>query len=90
MANGTIQFFLPHHKTVAFILWRLLRTFFGKLDFRRFQVNLAKTISLDDASEETLNQLVRYGDELADMVMKDRTDTEVMTGAYALPPAMRR
>lgn len=24
MANGTIQFFLPHHKTVAFILCRLL------------------------------------------------------------------
>ncbi len=69
---------------------RVVRTFFRKLDFRRFQVNLAKPISLDDASEETLNQLVRYGDELADMVMKDRTDTEVMTGAYALPPAMRR
>ena len=27
MANGTIQFFLPHHKTVAFILWRLQEPF---------------------------------------------------------------
>ena len=26
MANGTIQFFLPHYKTVAFILCRLIRS----------------------------------------------------------------
>ncbi len=69
---------------------RVVKTFFRKLDFRRFQVNLAKPIALDDASEDTLTQLARYGDELADMVMKDRTDTEVMAGAYALPPTMRR
>lgn len=68
---------------------RVVKTFFKKLDFRRFQVNLAKSIPLDDASEASLNQLSRYGDALADEIMKDRTDNEVMAGAHALPTAMR-
>jgi hypothetical protein len=68
---------------------RVVKTFFRRLDFRRFQVNFSRSIPLDDAGKDSLNQLVRYGDELAELIMKDRTDTEATTGAHTLPVTMQ-
>ena len=50
----------------------LVRTFFEQLDFRRFQVELAYPIDLDDASQ--IPQLTRYGDELGRKILDDEVD----------------
>lgn len=63
---------------------RLVKTFFQKLDFRRFQVDFAKPIPMDDGSEKTLMALTRYGDELAEKIINDQTD-EAMASAFSLP-----
>jgi len=50
----------------------LVETFFERLDFRRFQVNLREAIRLDDVSQ--IGELVRYGEEMGDMILSDRHD----------------
>jgi hypothetical protein len=50
----------------------LVRTFFEQLDFRRFQVDLAHPIDLDDASQ--IPQLTHYGDELGRKILDDEAD----------------
>jgi len=64
---------------------RVVKTFFEKLDFRRFQVDFAKAIPMDDASKSTMDELTKYGDALADKIMNDETDDQVTAAAYALP-----
>ena len=50
----------------------LVNTFFSDLDFRRFQVDLAEDIPLDDIGHQT--ELERYGEILWHMILDDRTD----------------
>jgi predicted acylesterase/phospholipase RssA len=64
---------------------RLVKTFFEKVDFRRFQVNLTKPVAMDDASPEALEALTKYGEQLADMIIKNQTDEEALASAYTLP-----
>jgi hypothetical protein len=52
----------------------LVTTFFETLDFRRFQVDLDEPIEMDDASEEALDLLVSYGEELGRKILNDETD----------------
>jgi len=54
----------------------LVSTFFRDLDFRRFQVPFTAMIDMDDAREETLSALLRYGDELGRRILNDETDPE--------------
>jgi hypothetical protein len=54
----------------------LVSTFFRELDFRRFQVPFVKTIDMDDASEEAVSALLRYGDELGRRMLNDETDPQ--------------
>lgn len=68
---------------------RVVKTFFEKLDFRRFQVPLKEALPIDDASPANLDKLTRLGNELAEMIAKDRTDKEVLKGSYRLPRARR-
>ncbi len=50
----------------------LVKTFFDKLDFRRFQVDLQQDIEMDDPSK--IDQLTAYGDELGRKILNDLTD----------------
>jgi hypothetical protein len=65
---------------------RLVKTFFEEVDFRRFQVDFDKPISMDDASEEALQALTQYGDKLAEKIINDEFD-EAMALAFSLPPS---
>ncbi len=64
---------------------RVVKTFFEKLDFRRFQVNFDKAIAMDDASRPAMDELTRYGDVLAAKIMNDETDDQVTAAAHGLP-----
>jgi patatin-like phospholipase/acyl hydrolase len=50
----------------------LVDTFFDKLDFRRFQVDLQQDIEMDDPSK--MGRLTAYGDELGRKLLNDVTD----------------
>jgi hypothetical protein len=50
----------------------LVSTFFDQLDFRRFQVDTAEPIGMDDPSK--IPQLIGYGEEMARMILNDITD----------------
>ena len=50
----------------------LVKTFFETLDFRRFQVDLAESIAMDDPSKSA--QLSAYGDEMGMRILNDVTD----------------
>jgi hypothetical protein len=50
----------------------LVENFFPALDFRRFQVNLAQPIAMDDVS--MIPRLAVYGDELGRMLLNDQLD----------------
>ena len=50
----------------------LVNTYFQRLDFRRFQINLREPIAMDDISQMDL--LVAYGTRLGRMMLDDRTD----------------
>jgi predicted acylesterase/phospholipase RssA len=50
----------------------LVDTFFGDLDFRRFQVDLRQVIPMDDAS--MIPRLSVYGDELGRKILNDQID----------------
>lgn len=68
---------------------RVVKTFFGALDFRRFQIPISANVPIDDASLSNLEKLKEYGDELAKMIAEDRTDDAVFTGAFSLPRSMK-
>jgi len=50
----------------------LVETFFKKLDFRRFQVNLGEPIGMDEVG--FMDRLVDYGDIMGQMVLDDLFD----------------
>lgn len=50
----------------------LVDTFFDKLDFRRFQVDMDRPIALDKPNE--IPELVKYGEKLGDMILNDKLD----------------
>lgn len=50
----------------------LVDSFFGQLDFRRFQVDLQQPIEMDDPGH--INQLLGYGEEMGNMILNDITD----------------
>lgn len=50
----------------------LVKTFFEKLDFRRFQVDFREPIKSDDPKE--IPKLAKYGEELAHKILNDETD----------------
>lgn len=64
----------------------LVDTFYRQLDFRRFQVDLAGSIAMDDPS--AMDRLTAYGDELGQKILDDDTDPilEVRAGH---PPEAR-
>lgn len=50
----------------------LVDTFFKKLDFRRFQVDLEAVIGLDQP--ETIPELIKYGEKMGAMLLNDEVD----------------
>jgi uncharacterized protein len=51
---------------------RLVETFFKKLDFRRFQVDLRDNLQMDDASR--IPELIEYGRQMGAMIINDDLD----------------
>jgi hypothetical protein len=51
---------------------RLVDTFFDKLDFRRFQVDLTSAIAMDDPTK--IPELVAYGEQMGQMILGDQYD----------------
>ena len=62
---------------------RLVDTFFNKLDFRRFQVDMEEALPMDDPAAMPL--LIDYGTEMGKMILADRMD-----GAAKVKPAKAR
>jgi predicted acylesterase/phospholipase RssA len=54
----------------------LVNTFFEKLDFRRFQVDLKENIEMDDVSK--IPQLVAYGNTMGRKILTDNVDRDAM------------
>jgi predicted acylesterase/phospholipase RssA len=62
---------------------RLVDTFFKKLDFRRFQVDMAEALPMDDP--EAIPLLIEYGTQMGQMILEDRIDS-----ATKIKPAKAR
>ena len=58
----------------------LVESFFKTLDFRRFQVDLKKSIGMDDPSQ--IPELIYYGEEMGNMILND-----VLDSALGIVPA---
>jgi hypothetical protein len=54
---------------------RIVETFFKKLDFRRFQVDLKTTMPMDDPSR--MPELLEYGQQMGKMILEDQVDTAI-------------
>ena len=54
---------------------RLVETFFKKLDFRRFQVNLSDALPMDDVS--CIPELLEYGTQMGNMILGDQLDSAI-------------
>lgn len=61
----------------------LVDTFFQQLDFRRFQVDMAEPIGLDDF--DRIPELTAYGDELGRKILEDETDRALDITAQRAP-----
>jgi uncharacterized protein len=61
----------------------LVQTFFGALDFRRFQVDLETPIGMDDASQ--MDKLMEYGEELGRKILNDELDPAQWSPRRLLP-----
>lgn len=59
---------------------RLVETFFKKLDFRRYQVDLKDNLEMDDVSR--VPELLEYGTQMGNMILNDELD-----GAMKLRPS---
>ncbi len=51
---------------------RLVETFFRKLDFRRFQVDMEQAVAMDDPGQTAV--LLEYGTKMGKMILEDRVD----------------
>lgn len=58
---------------------RLVHTFFKKLDFRRFQVDMTEAVPMDDPGAIPL--LLEFGSQMGDMVLADKTDAAALLKA---------
>jgi hypothetical protein len=61
----------------------LVKKMFGKLDFRRFQVDLQTPIELDNASK--IQEMIGYGEQLGAMILNDNNDRALFLAPDALP-----
>jgi patatin-like phospholipase/acyl hydrolase len=61
----------------------LVKTFFDKLDFRRFQVDLQQPIEMDNPSK--ISQLSGYGEDLGKMILNDLVDASMQVMAAQAP-----
>lgn len=64
----------------------LVETFFGDLDFRRFQVDLSEPLPLDDPRQ--IPKLVQYGEQMVEKILTDQYD-HAMGVAPELPNSKR-
>jgi hypothetical protein len=55
---------------------RLVDTFFNKIDFRRFQVDMDEALPMDDPA--AIPMLIEYGTEMGKMILADRIDRAAM------------
>lgn len=62
----------------------LVNTFFEKLDFRRFQVDLKENIEMDDFGK--MQQLVAYGNTMGRKILTDEVDSDAMLPESCLAP----
>ena len=62
---------------------RTVETFFKKLDFRRFQVDLSEELPMDDPTH--IPELLEYGKQMGSMILEDQIDS-----AIKLKPAKPR
>lgn len=62
---------------------RIVDSFFGKLDFRRFQVDMGEALPMDDPAAIPL--LLEYGEQMGHMILEDRIDA-----AAKIKPAKAR
>jgi hypothetical protein len=62
----------------------LVNTLFPQLDFRRFQVDLPHSISMDDPSK--IPELLTYGEKMGNMLLNDITDPAQSVTARRLLP----
>ncbi len=65
----------------------LVKTFFAGLDFRRFQVDLQRSIEMDDP--KSIPTLTAYGEEMGRMILNDDTD-RAMRQKTSQPPDSKR
>lgn len=65
----------------------LVKTFFHKLDFRRYQVDLEKPIGLDDASQ--IPDLIKYGEQLGRKLLGDKLDRAMQMTPAQIPRTKR-
>lgn len=63
----------------------LVNTFFEKLDFRRFQVDLKENFAMDDTSK--MQQLVAHGNTMGRKILTDDVDRDAMLPEGCLAPA---
>ena len=61
----------------------LVNTFFKTVDFRRFQVDLRKTIEMDDVS--AIPELAAYGEVLGQKILNDEVDDVLKITALRAP-----
>ncbi len=54
---------------------RIVETFFKKIDFRRFQVDLKEILPMDDPSH--IPELLEYGRQLGTMILEDQIDSVI-------------
>ncbi len=64
----------------------LVKAFFRKLDFRRYQVDLEKSISLDAARQ--IPELMKYGEKLGRMLLGDQLDRSMQLVPSQLPQGL--
>jgi hypothetical protein len=62
---------------------RLVNTFFQGLDLRRFQVDLNKSIEMDDPSQ--IPELIYYGEEMGTMILNDVLDSSLGIAPDPIP-----
>jgi hypothetical protein len=62
----------------------LVDTFFRKLDFRRFQVDLREPIAMDDPAK--IPELIKYGQELGYKILRDECDRAQEITPQKAPP----
>jgi predicted acylesterase/phospholipase RssA len=65
----------------------VVETFFEKLDFRRFQVDLKETIEMDDP--RSIPKLVEYGDQMGKMILNDEFDQAMGVVPEKIPAGTR-